>query len=123
MAIKVFIVEDNEDIGFILESYLSEEGFEVSLFPSVSAFKAVYPSRLPQVFLLDVMLPDGDGIALCNEIKNNPEAGALPVVLMSAHSPAEQIVTKSKADNFIKKPFDLELIPKTLIEAVQRLIT
>ncbi|PTS98774.1 response regulator [Pedobacter sp. HMWF019] len=120
MAIKVFIVEDNEDIGFILESYLSQEGFEVSLFPSVSAFKSVYPSRLPQVFLLDVMLPDGDGIALCNEIKNNPEAAALPVVLMSAHSPAEQIVTESKADNFIKKPFDLELIPKTLIDAIHR---
>lgn len=119
MGNTVFIVEDNEDIGFILDSYLSQEGFKVSLFPSVSAFKAVYPNELPDIFLLDVMLPDGDGITLCNEIKANAKTSKLPVVIMSAHSHPTQIAAKSKADSFIKKPFDLETIQITLAKFLQ----
>lgn len=66
MAVTVFVVEDNEDIGYILEYYLGEEGFDVHLFPTISAFKEVFPAVMPKFFLLDVMLPDGNGIALCN---------------------------------------------------------
>ena len=119
MGNTVFIVEDNEDIGFILNSYLSQEGFKVSIFPSVGAFKTVYPNELPDIFLLDVMLPDGDGITLCNEIKANVKTSSLPVAIMSAHTQAAEIATKSKADSFIKKPFDLETIQFTLSKFLQ----
>jgi DNA-binding response OmpR family regulator len=105
---NIYIVEDNEDIGYILDYFLQEEGFNVSLFPTVSAFKIIYNQKLPDLFLLDVMLPDGDGLALCNEIKESDRSAHLPVLVMSAHAPAEKMSKDTCADGFIMKPFDLD---------------
>lgn len=104
---NIFIVEDNYDIGYILNLFLEEEGFNVSLFPTIAEFKKDYKQSLPDLFLLDVMLPDGNGIELCNEIKQNQRSSHLPILVMSAHSPAEKMSKETCADGFITKPFDL----------------
>jgi len=57
-----------------------------------------------------VMLPDGNGIVLCNEIKENQRSAHLPVLVMSAHSPAEKLAKETCADGFITKPFDLDQV-------------
>lgn len=116
MADTVFIVEDNEDIGYILQYFLEEEGFEVFLFPNVSAFKIALKHQKPDVFLLDVMLPDGNGIDLCKELKQNADVENIPILIMSAHAPAEKITQESMADGFIKKPFDLDTLHARLNE-------
>lgn len=107
MKHTIYIVEDNADIGYALEYFLIEEGFTVKIFPSLSAFHVAYKNELPDLFLLDVMLPDGDGLELCREIKNNNRSENIPVLMMSAHSPAEVLTKESCADGFILKPFDL----------------
>jgi DNA-binding response OmpR family regulator len=107
MSKTICIVEDNPDIADVLDIYLQEEGFEVTLFDTASAFLSTYQKQHNDIFLLDVMLPDGDGISLCNHIKQDPAFSHIPVVIMSAHSQAETINKNSKSDAFIKKPFDL----------------
>jgi two-component system phosphate regulon response regulator PhoB len=107
---NIFIVEDNHDIGFILDCFLQEEGFNVSLFSTIADFKASYKQQLPDLFLLDVMLPDGNGLELCNELKDNNRSAHLPVLVMSAHSPAEKMSLETCADGFITKPFDLNQV-------------
>ncbi|HKG05543.1 MAG TPA: response regulator [Pedobacter sp.] len=107
---NIFIVEDNYDIGFILDCFLHEEGFNVSIFPTIADFKKTYSQALPDLFLLDVMLPDGNGIVLCNEIKESDRSAHLPVLVMSAHSPAEKMAKETCADGFITKPFDLNQV-------------
>ncbi|MFD2517054.1 response regulator [Salinimicrobium flavum] len=57
------------------------------------------------VFLLDIMLPDGNGLDLCRELKNNETTRKIPVVLMSAHA---DINSMEGADDFISKPFDVD---------------
>jgi DNA-binding response OmpR family regulator len=111
---NIFIVEDNYDIGFILDCFLQEEGFTVSLFPSVADFRKTFKQELPDLFLLDVMLPDGNGLVLCNEIKENERSAHLPVLVMSAHSPAEKMSLETCADGFITKPFDLNHVLKEI---------
>jgi len=114
----IAIVEDNTDIAYILEYFLSEEGYKVLLYPDATTFLNDYTSHLPDIFLFDIRLPDGDGIDLCNRVKANPVAKGLPVLLMSAHSPAERVNKESSADGFIKKPFDLDNVKTQLSELV-----
>lgn len=113
-AIKsIFVIEDNEDIGFILDYFLREEGFRVRLFASAEDFTNAFQDEVPDIFLLDVMLPDGDGISLCNLIKHDSRSAEVPVLMMSAHSD-EQSTRGCDAAQFIAKPFDLFELTNTI---------
>lgn len=103
---SIYVVEDNDDIGFILEYFLREEGFKVKLMTTASAFKQALREELPDIFLLDVMLPDGNGIELCNQIKSEVGSKQLPVIIMSANADISASQT-CHAEEFIPKPFDL----------------
>lgn len=109
---EIYVVEDNQDIGFILEYVLTEEGFQVKLLSSAAEFKTAFNLALPDIFLLDVMLPDGNGIELCDQIKKDLRSKQLPVLIMSANADITSAHT-CHADEFIPKPFDLsDLIDK-----------
>ena len=68
---NIFMVEDNQDIREILDIFLTAEGYNVYPFGTVKEFKKRNPEIIPDLYLFDAMLPDGSGIDLCNEIKNN----------------------------------------------------
>ncbi len=110
---SIFVIEDNEDIGFILDYFLREEGFKVRLFARAEDFTKAFKHEVPDIFLVDVMLPDGDGIALCNLIKHDSRSAEVPVLIMSAHSD-EAAVKRCKAEEFIPKPFDLIELGNTI---------
>ena len=113
-AIKsIFVIEDNEDIGFILDYFLREEGFKVRLFASAEDFTNAFRYEVPDIFLVDVMLPDGDGISLCNLIKHDSRSAEVPVLVMSAHAD-EQSARGCDAAEFIAKPFDLFELTNTI---------
>lgn len=107
---SIYIVEDNKDIGFILQYFLSDEGFDVELFETVADFHARLTTKVPDLFLLDVMLPDGDGLEVCSEIKHFSDYKDKPVLVMSAHLPSDFEQEDCCADSFIAKPFDLFVI-------------
>lgn len=104
----IHIVEDDEDIRYILEYVLSEAGYKLQLFDSINDFKKRDKSQQPDLFLLDVRLPDGSGLDLCREIKSSPLMSDIPVVIMSAHANGEFAISDGKADHFLAKPFDLD---------------
>ncbi|RZL54422.1 MAG: response regulator [Pedobacter sp.] len=110
MRETIYLLEDDKDIGFIIQYFLTEEGFNVELFDTVSECRIAMMRTLPDLCLFDIMLPDGDGIVVCNQLKSNPLTHDVPVMLMSAHA-RENIVNKnSQADIFIEKPFDLNVL-------------
>ncbi|GGC59908.1 hypothetical protein GCM10011387_11910 [Pedobacter quisquiliarum] len=104
----IHIVEDDEDIRYILEYVLSEAGYKLQLFDSINDFKSRDKTQQPDLFLLDVRLPDGSGLDLCREIKSSPSTSDIPVVIMSAHANGEFAISDGKADHFLAKPFDLD---------------
>lgn len=104
---KIWILEDDADIGYVLDYFLNEEGFETRVFPSAESFRESLVSDLPDLFLMDVMLPDGDGVDLCRELKGDPRCQRLPVLMMSAHAGLSRI-KECQPEGFIPKPFNLD---------------
>lgn len=108
MSKCIHLVEDDEDIRFIVEYVLTEEGYEVKAFGNVSEFYKGLATDKIDLFILDVMLPDGNGIDICRKLKTDKETSHIPVIIMSAHAAEKSILEEACADGFISKPFDLK---------------
>lgn len=104
---KIFILEDDEGIREVLEILLTSEDYIVQSFCSILDFKNRDTSILPDLYLFDVMLPDGSGIDLCRELKENHENEDVPVLIMSAHADLGDLKGICEPTNFISKPFDI----------------
>ncbi|WP_376778742.1 response regulator [Chryseobacterium taichungense] len=76
------------------------------------------PAVIPDLFLFDVLLPDGSGVEVCNYVKSNEPTSTIPVVLMSAHAKAIETDRLCQPDAFIVKPFDID----DVISTVSRLV-
>ncbi len=104
----IFIVEDETGIRDALQLLLSFENYDVRSFSSVETFNQRDKSVIPDIFILDVMLPDGLGTDLCNQLKQEPATSNIPVMIISAHAKAENVIKSCNADEFIAKPFDID---------------
>ncbi|MCU7618492.1 response regulator [Chryseobacterium sp. PBS4-4] len=105
---KIFLVEDDHAIREILEMFLTSENYSVQSFSTVSEFSKRDLTVIPDLYLFDVMLPDGSGIDLCKQIKSNNDHDGVPVMIMSAHAQLSQISNYCEPDDFISKPFDID---------------
>lgn len=106
----VFILEDEAGIREVLEILLESENYLVSTFADIKEFNSRNLNVLPDVFILDVMLPDGIGKDVCNKIRNHPATSHIPVIMMSAHAKALEMEKTCNPNAFISKPFDLSEI-------------
>ncbi|NPA58487.1 MAG: response regulator transcription factor [Aquificae bacterium] len=117
----VYVVEDDEDINDLLVYNLQKEGFTVFPFlSSVEALKSLTQNK-PDIILLDIMLPDIDGLEFCKMVKSNPETERIPIIMITAKSTeVDKIVgLELGADDYITKPFSIrEVIAR--IRAVLR---
>lgn len=105
---KICLVEDNEAIREILEIFLTAENYGVESFGSVREFYKRDVAVTPDLYLFDVMLPDGSGIDLCQQIKNDKNDKGVPVIIMSAHANLNHMKNMCKPDDLISKPFDID---------------
>lgn len=108
------ILEDDHDIRDICSYLLSDEGYCVLGFENVASFIA--QESVPSLFLLDIQLPDGNGLDVCKQLKNDPRFSNIPVIIMSANRSMFGMMKGCLADAFIDKPFDInKLIEKVSI--------
>ena len=121
----VLNVDDHPATLYVRERILRDHGFEVhNASTGTDAIRDA--QRLhPSVILLDVHLPDMDGRALCEQLKQDPELSAIPVVLISSTltSDAHQLegIRWAHADGFIKEPVEPDALVNTLKAAIRRL--
>src|SRR3954452_14675164 len=104
---KVMVVEDDEDILFIVSFILQQEGYSVL---PISQCEQAIPTALknkPDLILFDINLGKCDGRELCLKLKTD-HGFATPILLFSANVHLASTVSKFKADGFIPKPFDLQ---------------
>ncbi len=106
MSIRVLVVEDDHEIRALMRSSLSVEGFEVQTAVSVSEANAMLKHDLPDVMVLDLGLPDGDGADLVREVRKRH---MLPILVVSArHQEAQKILLlDAGADDYLTKPFSV----------------
>ncbi|WP_018864631.1 MULTISPECIES: sigma-54-dependent transcriptional regulator [Thioalkalivibrio] len=116
----VLVVDDEPDIRMLLQDVLEDEGYQVALAGSVTEAKAQRRSRRPDLILLDVWMPDGDGISLLKEWGDD-EGLPCPVVMISGHGNVETAVdaTRLGAYDFIEKPLSIDKLLITLNNALE----
>lgn len=106
MSLRVLVVEDDREIRALMQSSLAVEGFEVQTAVSLSEASALLRHALPDVVVLDLGLPDGDGLELVREVRKHH---TLPILVVSArHQEAQKIqLLDAGADDYLTKPFSV----------------
>jgi two-component system, OmpR family, alkaline phosphatase synthesis response regulator PhoP len=107
MSKKILIVEDEKDIRDLLELYLKKEGYEVlGVKDGRTALEKASKEKFDLV-LLDLMLPQMDGLEICRRLRSQPQTAALPIIMLTAKTEeADRIVgLELGADDYITKPF------------------
>ena len=121
---KIFYVEDDENIRDLVIYALKSSGFESSGFEDSRAFFDAVKEEPPDLLLLDVMLPDEDGIAILKKLRQDSQLKNLPVIMLTAKGTELDRVTGLDlgADDYITKPFSvLELVSR--VKAVLRRVS
>ena len=121
----VYLVEDDADIREMEAYALTSAGLSVEAFPESTSFFAALKTRLPDLVLLDIMLPGADGMQVLKRLRENGATRAIPIIMVTAKtSEADKVKgLDSGADDYLTKPFGiLELVSrcKALLRRAQR---
>ncbi len=117
----IYLVEDDDSIRKLVVYALESQGFEAEGFSHPSPFKEAIKRELPELILLDIMLPEQDGISLLKKLRSDPRTAGIPVIMLTAKNTEFDRVEglDAGADDYISKPFGMmELVAR--IRAVLR---
>jgi two-component system, NtrC family, nitrogen regulation response regulator NtrX len=116
---RILVVDDEADIRSLLKEILSEEGYEVDVAANAGQARASRAKQTPDLVLLDIWMPDVDGITLLREWSASVNDGC-PVVMMSGHGTVETAVeaTRLGAFDFVEKPLSLAKLLRTVERAL-----
>ena len=113
----VLIVEDEEDIRELVSYHLLKEGYQVASVASGEEALSVAEKQLPDLILLDVMLPGMDGLTVCQRLRASPKTADVAIMMLTAKSEEADIIRGLNlgATDYVTKPFS----PKVLLARVR----
>ena len=120
MSKKILIIEDDKDIVELLKHYLTKEIFILKdASDGFSGLKKAKGEKF-DLIILDIMLPEMDGLEVCKELRGDPKTASLPIIMLTAKSEeSDKIVgLELGADDYVTKPFS----PKELVARVKALL-
>jgi two-component system phosphate regulon response regulator PhoB len=117
---KIVVIEDEEDILEVIAYNLRREGFEVTTSTSGEDGLAKIDRGAPNLVILDLMLPEIDGLDLCRKLKADPVTQAVPIIMVTAKGEESDVVLGlgMGADDYMVKPFS----PKELVARVKAVL-
>ncbi len=120
MKPAIFLVEDDADIAGLVRHHLEGAGFTVRSFGAATGVIAEAEKQRPALFLLDIMVPGGDGLELCRRIRQTPSLATRPVIFLTARgSESDRVMgLELGADDYISKPFS----PRELVARVKAVL-
>ena len=93
MAEHILLIDDDMRLSAMVADYLRSHGYQVSTAASLNAGRELLARQAVDALVLDLMLPDGDGLDLCRELRASPRSRTLPVLMLSARGePTDRIV-------------------------------
>jgi DNA-binding response OmpR family regulator len=116
---KIVVIEDDADLFSLLKYNLEKEGFSVSGLQTGKGALELCRQTRPDLVLLDIMLPDSDGLDICKGIRRDPDLAAVPVIFLTARaSETDRIVgLELGANDYVVKPFFVrELIARIKLQ-------
>ena len=108
----IFVVEDEEDIQELLRYNLTREGYTVETSSNgEDAVRTIF-RKMPDLILLDLMLPGLDGLDVCRTLRKDPKTAGIPIVMVTAKGEESDVVTGLElgADDYITKPFSMKVL-------------
>jgi len=117
---NIIFVEDDPDISRLVHHHLEQAAFSVRSFTSGTGVIAEAEKTRPALFLLDIMVPGGDGLELCRRIRQTPMLNAIPVIFLTAKGgEADRVLgLELGADDYISKPFS----PREMVARVKAVL-
>ena len=112
MAKRIYVADDEKNICFLIQNFLEKEGFEVRCFEDGESILAACEEQMPDLCILDVMMPGMDGLTVCTRIRQKSH---VPIIIVSAKdSPLDRITGITLgSDDYLVKPFlPLELVTR-----------
>jgi len=108
---RILVVDDEKDIRNLLRQVLEHAGYQVETAANGREALEMVERSLPDLMLLDIMMPELDGWEVCRQVKSKQKTKHLPVILLTVRNqPLDKIVGTEVvgADDYITKPFDLD---------------
>jgi two-component system, OmpR family, alkaline phosphatase synthesis response regulator PhoP len=117
---KILVVEDEEDLLELLRYNLERERYHVTCATSGETALTRVKEQIPDLILLDLMLPGLDGLDVCRELKRQPSTGRIPMIFVTAKAEDVDIVSGLElgADDYITKPFS----PRILVARIKAVL-
>jgi len=119
---RILLVEDDKDISNMLRIYFAGQDYEVSVAPRGGDALALTRTNLPHLIVLDIMLPDMDGYAVCRELRTTTRTSHIPIIFLTQRDERSDRIAglEMGADDYITKPFDIEELKLRVQNAIQR---
>ncbi|MGD2206450.1 MAG: response regulator, partial [Anaerolineae bacterium] len=119
---RILIVEDDYDISNMLRIYFDSQGYETMVAPRGAEGLEICRRKLPNLVILDIMLPDVDGYEVCRRLRKNLRTSHIPVIFLTQKDErSDQIAgLELGADDYVTKPFDLQLLLLRVQNSIQR---
>lgn len=119
---RILVVEDDFDISNMLRIYFTGQGFEVSVAPRGGDALAMTRQSLPHLIVLDIMLPDMDGYAVCKQLRTTTRTSHIPIIFLTQKDERSDKIAGLElgADDYITKPFDIEELKLRVTNAIAR---
>ncbi|MCH7782882.1 response regulator [candidate division KSB1 bacterium] len=118
-AKKILVLEDDESVAQLLKFYLEEEGYTVKITQDIKSFRMSLEEETPDLISLDILLPDGDGFKVFEELKQNDRTKSIPVVFVTVREADKEKGIKMGAQGFIAKPFAEDEFKDTISQALR----
>jgi len=117
---KILVVDDEEDIRELVELNLTPEGYEVLACDTGERALEIAQSKLPNLIILDLMLPGIDGLEVCKKLKADSRTKSIPILMLTAKAEEFDIVIGLElgAEDYVTKPFS----GKVLVARVRRIL-
>ena len=122
MTYRILVVDDNDMNLFLLAKILELEGYQVTLAHNgIEAIQSVV-QKMPDLALLDVMMPDMNGYELCRKMRQPPFNTQIPIVMLTAMSSEgeREDALEAGANDIWSKPFDMELFRQRIGEFIKK---
>lgn len=116
----IAVIDDEPDILELVSLHLKGSGFKVKEFLNAEGFFKFLSSKIPDLVILDLMLPDSDGIEICKYLKSNEAYKSIPIIMLTAKASETDKVLGLElgADDYVTKPFS----PRELVARVKAVL-
>jgi DNA-binding response OmpR family regulator len=119
---RIALIEDEADLASLVSAALTKEGFKVSSYSSADGFLRALRGESPDLVLLDLMLPDADGLEVCRMIRRNEAWRSIPVIMVTAKGgEADRVLgLELGADDYVVKPFSMKELAARIRAVLRR---